>query len=216
VHTPGGVVEDTVPDDQSVVVNTAGGLVVITGCGHAGIVNILTAADTQFGHRPVYAIIGGLHLFAAKDEQVDWTADQLKRFGVRYLMGAHCTGIESLYRLRSGIGLSRQTAVVGAVAPASRWAKGFTRGASRSRRAAILSGAQPVLRPVWQKEGLRALVHSDAGQVPLFIGTSPSGLQGEQRRWERPVRCCLRRRGQPEIFPYLPANRSLADAWAIN
>ena len=46
---------------------------------------------------------------------MDWTADQLKRFGVRHLMGAHCTGIESLYRLRSRIGLRRQTAVVEAV-----------------------------------------------------------------------------------------------------
>ena len=95
--------------------NTAQGLVVITGCGHAGIINILTAADAQFAQRPVHAILGGLHLFAAKDEQVDWTADQLKRFGVRYLVGAHCTGIESLYRLRNRIGLNRQTAVVGAV-----------------------------------------------------------------------------------------------------
>lgn len=115
VRTPAGVVEDTVPDDQSVVVNTAQGLVVITGCGHAGIVNILTATGDSFSHRPVHAIVGGLHLFAAKDEQVDWTADQLKGFGVRYLVGAHCTGIESLYRLRSRAGLDRKTAVVGAV-----------------------------------------------------------------------------------------------------
>lgn len=122
VRTPGGTVEDTVPDDQSVVVNTAEGLVVITGCGHAGIVNILTAAGDRFGHRPVLAVIGGLHLFAATDEQVDWTADKLKNFGVRYLMGAHCTGIESLYRLRGRMGLSRQTAVVGAVGA------GFTLG----------------------------------------------------------------------------------------
>jgi 7,8-dihydropterin-6-yl-methyl-4-(beta-D-ribofuranosyl)aminobenzene 5'-phosphate synthase len=115
-------VEDTVPDDQSVVVNTTEGLVLITGCAHAGIVNIATATDAQFAHRPIYAVIGGLHLFAAKDEQVDWTADQLKRFGVRYLVGAHCTGIESLYRLRSRLGLGRQTAVVGAVGA------GFTLG----------------------------------------------------------------------------------------
>jgi len=122
VRTPDGLVEDTVPDDQSLVVNTAEGLVVITGCGHAGIVNILTAADERFGHRPVYAIVGGLHLFAAKDEQVEWTADQLKGFGVRYLIGAHCTGIESLHRLRNRMGLGRQTAVVGAVGA------GFTLG----------------------------------------------------------------------------------------
>jgi 7,8-dihydropterin-6-yl-methyl-4-(beta-D-ribofuranosyl)aminobenzene 5'-phosphate synthase len=115
VRTPVGLVEDTVPDDQSVVVETAQGLAVITGCGHAGIVNILTSADGQFGHRPIHAIVGALHLFAAKDEQVDWTGEKLKAFGVRDLRGAHRTGIESLYRLRTRIGLTRQTAVVGAV-----------------------------------------------------------------------------------------------------
>jgi 7,8-dihydropterin-6-yl-methyl-4-(beta-D-ribofuranosyl)aminobenzene 5'-phosphate synthase len=115
VRTPAGLVDDTVPDDQSVVVNTDEGLVVITGCGHAGIVNILTAVDSQFAHRRVLAVIGGLHLYAAKNEQLEWTADKMKGFGVRYLIGAHCTGIESLYRLRNRMGLSRQTAVVGAV-----------------------------------------------------------------------------------------------------
>jgi 7,8-dihydropterin-6-yl-methyl-4-(beta-D-ribofuranosyl)aminobenzene 5'-phosphate synthase len=115
VRTPDGLVEDNVPDDQSVIVNTADGLVVITGCGHAGIVNILTAAGNRFDRRPVLAVVGGIHLYAATDEQIDWTADKMKSFGVRYLLGAHCTGIESLYRLRSRIGLTRQTAVVGAV-----------------------------------------------------------------------------------------------------
>lgn len=114
VRTPAGVIEDNVPEDQSIVINTAQGLVVITGCGHAGIVNILTATDKQF-HQPVNAVVGGIHLFAAKDDTVEWTADKMKSFGVRYLVGAHCTGIESLYRLRSRIGLTRQTAVVGAV-----------------------------------------------------------------------------------------------------
>jgi len=115
VRTPAGIVEDNVPDDQSLVVRTDEGLVVITGCGHAGIVNILTAVGNHFDRRPVVAVIGGIHLFAATDEQVDWTADKMKSAGVRYLVGAHCTGIESLYRLRSRIGLTRQTAVVGAV-----------------------------------------------------------------------------------------------------
>ena len=108
-----------------IVVNTSQGLVVITGCGHAGIVNILTAADQQFNHRSVHAIIGGLHLFAAKDELVDWTADKLKSFGLRYLIGAHCTGIESI---RNRIGLSRQTAVVGAVRAGFELGKGIHAG----------------------------------------------------------------------------------------
>jgi 7,8-dihydropterin-6-yl-methyl-4-(beta-D-ribofuranosyl)aminobenzene 5'-phosphate synthase len=114
VRTPKGLVEDNVPDDQSLIIETAEGLVVITGCAHAGIVNILTVADAKF-HRPVLAVIGGVHLFRATDEQVDWTADKMKGFSVRYLIGAHCTGIESLYRLRQRLKLDRHTAVVGAV-----------------------------------------------------------------------------------------------------
>jgi 7,8-dihydropterin-6-yl-methyl-4-(beta-D-ribofuranosyl)aminobenzene 5'-phosphate synthase len=115
VQTPQGLKEDTVPEDQSIVLNTPRGLVVITGCGHAGIVNILTDAASQYRNIPVYVVFGGLHLFAATDEQVNWTADKMKSFGVAYLVGAHCTGIESLYRLRERMGLTRQTAVVGAV-----------------------------------------------------------------------------------------------------
>jgi 7,8-dihydropterin-6-yl-methyl-4-(beta-D-ribofuranosyl)aminobenzene 5'-phosphate synthase len=115
VQTPQGLKEDTVPDDQSVVINTPKGLVVITGCSHAGIVNILTDAENEYRNIPVYGVLGGLHLFAASDEQVNWTADKMKSLGVSYLLGAHCTGIESLYRLRERMGLSRRTGVVGAV-----------------------------------------------------------------------------------------------------
>jgi 7,8-dihydropterin-6-yl-methyl-4-(beta-D-ribofuranosyl)aminobenzene 5'-phosphate synthase len=127
VLTPAGLVEDTVPDDQSLILDTPQGLVVVTGCGHAGIVNILTAADRQF-HRPVMSVIGGLHLFAASDSQVDWTGDKMKGFGVRYLVGAHCTGIESVYRLRNHLGLDRKTAVVGAVGAKFTLAEGILPG----------------------------------------------------------------------------------------
>jgi 7,8-dihydropterin-6-yl-methyl-4-(beta-D-ribofuranosyl)aminobenzene 5'-phosphate synthase len=92
VQTPSGLVEDTVPEDQSLVFNTANGLVVVSGCGHAGVVNTITFAETAFPKTPVYALIGGFHLFSATDQQLDWTADKLKGFGVSYLIGAHCTG----------------------------------------------------------------------------------------------------------------------------
>ena len=54
---------------------------------------------------------------AATDAQVDWTADKLKEFGTSYLLGAHCTGIESVYRIRQRLGLPRGAAVVGAGEP---------------------------------------------------------------------------------------------------
>ena len=115
VRTPGGLVEDNIPEDQSLVLNTPQGLVVITGCGHAGIVNILSLARSTLPGAPVHAIIGGLHLFAATGAQIAWTAEKLKQFGTANLLGAHCTGIESVYQLRRQVGLARQSAVVAAV-----------------------------------------------------------------------------------------------------
>ena len=59
--------------------------------------------------------MGGLHLFAADDQTLGWTADRLREIGVENLMAGHCTGIEPLIRLRVGLNLNRRTAVVGAV-----------------------------------------------------------------------------------------------------
>jgi 7,8-dihydropterin-6-yl-methyl-4-(beta-D-ribofuranosyl)aminobenzene 5'-phosphate synthase len=115
VQTPAGLVEDNIPEDQSLVINTAKGLVLVSGCGHAGVVNTLTFAEKEFPETPVYALVGGFHLFPASDQQLDWTADKLKGFGVSYLIGAHCTGIEAVYRIRERLNLSRKSAVVGAV-----------------------------------------------------------------------------------------------------
>ena len=115
VQTPSGLVEDNIPEDQSLVLNTSQGLVVLTGCGHAGIINILTYAKQRFPKEPVYAVVGGLHLFAASDKQLNWTGDKLKEFRVANLLGAHCTGIEAVYRLRERAGLTRKSAVVGSV-----------------------------------------------------------------------------------------------------
>ena len=116
VQRPDGTwVEDTVPDDMSLVIVTSQGPVLIVGCGHAGIVNTLMAVSRTVSASPVDAVIGGLHLFEATDEHVDWTAQQMRRFGVRHLIGAHCTGIEALTRLRTGIGLNRKTAIQGAI-----------------------------------------------------------------------------------------------------
>jgi len=115
VQTPAGLVEDTIPEDQSLVLNTSQGLVLVTGCGHAGVINILTFAHKRFPDEPVLAIIGGLHLFSASDEQLNWTADKLNEFRVPNLLGAHCTGLEAVYRIRERLALKRGSAVVGSV-----------------------------------------------------------------------------------------------------
>ncbi len=63
----------------------------------------------------MYGVVGGLHLFPASDEQLNWTGDKLRDFKVANLLGAHCTGIEAVYRLRERAGLTRKSAVVGSV-----------------------------------------------------------------------------------------------------
>jgi 7,8-dihydropterin-6-yl-methyl-4-(beta-D-ribofuranosyl)aminobenzene 5'-phosphate synthase len=129
VETAAGLVEDTVPEDQSLVLDTPKGLVVITGCGHAGIVNIVTFAEKHFDDQPIYGIVGGLHLYASTDEQVDWTAGKLRAYRVANLLAAHCTGIEATYRLRKDLELSRATAVVASVGSSFSLEGGIAAGA---------------------------------------------------------------------------------------
>jgi arylsulfatase A-like enzyme/metal-dependent hydrolase (beta-lactamase superfamily II) len=111
----GRLVEDNVPEDMSLVVDTDKGLVILAGCGHAGIVNTLEYARRQIRETPVYAALGGFHLFEADAATLDWTASKLRSFGVSQMLGAHCTGIESVFALRQRLGLTRATCAVGAV-----------------------------------------------------------------------------------------------------
>lgn len=115
VHAPDGVREDTIPEDMSLVFDTRDGLVVLSGCGHAGLINTLDLARTAVRAAPIHAALGGFHLFAASDDHLAWTGAQLKRLGVGHFLGAHCTGVEAVFRIREQSGLSRATAVVGSV-----------------------------------------------------------------------------------------------------
>ncbi len=115
VQLDGEWVEDYVPESQALTVVTDEGHIVLLGCGHSGTVNALDQIRSEIAELPILALMGGLHLFNATDETLGWTADRLREIGVEHLMAGHCTGIEPLFRLRAGLNLSRQTAVVGSV-----------------------------------------------------------------------------------------------------
>ncbi len=112
--TAAGRIEDNVPEDSALFIDTDQGVVILTGCGHAGIVNIVEYARSKLGNRPILAVVGGLHLFAASDQTLAWTGAKLKEYHTENLLAGHCTGIEATYRLREAIGLNRKTAVVSA------------------------------------------------------------------------------------------------------
>lgn len=113
--TPNGPTEDNLPEDMSLICDTDAGLVVLTGCGHAGVINIIDHARKTVRPVRIHALIGGLHLFNATPETLQWTADKLREVGVDYFLGAHCTGVETVYRYRHDLGLDRAHAVVAAV-----------------------------------------------------------------------------------------------------
>jgi 7,8-dihydropterin-6-yl-methyl-4-(beta-D-ribofuranosyl)aminobenzene 5'-phosphate synthase len=115
VQTADGWQEDNLPEDMSLIFNTAQGLVLLSGCGHAGVVNTLEYARETIRKAPLYAAIGGFHLYALDDAKLEWTAGKLREFGMQNFLGAHCTGIEATLRIRQLTGLDRKTAAVGAV-----------------------------------------------------------------------------------------------------
>jgi 7,8-dihydropterin-6-yl-methyl-4-(beta-D-ribofuranosyl)aminobenzene 5'-phosphate synthase len=129
--TPAGLlgswalVEDTIPEDQSLVLDTDRGLVVLAGCGHAGIVNTLEYARARVRDVVIHAAIGGFHLFNASDAALEWTAGSLRSLGVESFVGAHCTGIEATFYIRAHAGLARSTCVVGAVGASFTLGKGI-------------------------------------------------------------------------------------------
>lgn len=81
-------------DDQALVLNVAGkGLVVITGCGHAGIVNICRHARRLAGDQPLYAALGGFHLNGPLFEPlIPRVLDDLAAMNPQVIVPAHCTG----------------------------------------------------------------------------------------------------------------------------
>jgi 7,8-dihydropterin-6-yl-methyl-4-(beta-D-ribofuranosyl)aminobenzene 5'-phosphate synthase len=129
LKSPSGEIADTIPEDSSLVIHTTEGLVVLAGCGHAGIINTIDHARASIASQPVVAVIGGLHTFSASDEVLAWTADKMKAAGLRYFLAGHCTGIEAAFRIRQLAGLDRKTAVVSSVGSSFTLGKGIDPGA---------------------------------------------------------------------------------------
>ncbi len=128
MKTAQGWVEDNLPEDMSLAFDTAAGWVVVSGCGHSGIINTLEHIRKSIRTAPIHAAIGGFHLFPASDATLDWTGGKLKEFGLENLLGAHCTGIEAVYHLRQQLGLKRANCVVGAVGASFTLGSGISPG----------------------------------------------------------------------------------------
>ena len=88
-------------DDQCAIIRVRGkGLVVISGCGHSGIINVLRHAQELTGVTQLYAVVGGFHLTgAAFAPRIPATIAALQQMQPRWLMPGHCTGWAATHQI---------------------------------------------------------------------------------------------------------------------
>ncbi len=96
----GRLTPDPISDDLSLYINLKNrGLFVLTGCSHAGIINILQHGTEVTGVPKVCGLMGGLHLLKASGEDVDRTAAEMARYEPDHIWAGHCTGLAALGKL---------------------------------------------------------------------------------------------------------------------
>ncbi|MCG6553882.1 MAG: MBL fold metallo-hydrolase, partial [Candidatus Magnetominusculus sp. LBB02] len=90
-----------IKDDISIVLHVSGkGLLIITGCAHAGLINIIRYAVELTGISEVYAVIGGFHLSGPMFEHViPETIAELKKINPTYIIPCHCTGVTAVHSI---------------------------------------------------------------------------------------------------------------------
>ena len=96
----GRFTEDLMRDEQALVLDLKDdGILVVSGCAHAGIVNTVRHALKLTGAKKVYAVIGGFHLKDSDEETVEATVSDLAEIAPRFVYPCHCTGVKPVRRL---------------------------------------------------------------------------------------------------------------------
>lgn len=109
------LIQDDLEEDQAIVFHVKDkGLVVLSGCAHAGIVNTVEHAREFTGIDRVYAVIGGFHLARSNDEEIRMTIDYLKQLQPALVVPTHCTGLEAISQIAREMGDVFIEGVVGA------------------------------------------------------------------------------------------------------
>ncbi|MBD3315976.1 MAG: MBL fold metallo-hydrolase [Chitinivibrionales bacterium] len=101
---PGGKRADLIEDDLAVWIETNEGLVIITGCCHAGLVNTLQYVRGITNNTPIHAIVGGFHLVHASPTRLQSTVNSLRIIGFERIMPCHCTGDSGVQALVESFG----------------------------------------------------------------------------------------------------------------
>ncbi len=97
----GELVQDRFPGEQALFFDVKDkGLVVLSGCAHAGIVNTVRHVQKVAGMSRLHALLGGFHLINAHEDVIEATVADIKAMAPDYLVPTHCTGFEATVRFR--------------------------------------------------------------------------------------------------------------------
>jgi 7,8-dihydropterin-6-yl-methyl-4-(beta-D-ribofuranosyl)aminobenzene 5'-phosphate synthase len=96
--------QDIFSDDQSLILDTAKGLILILGCAHSGMINIINHVMQKTGKEKFFAIMGGTHLDFLTLEQLDESIKTLKKMRIEKIGVSHCTGMRAAFRLHQEFG----------------------------------------------------------------------------------------------------------------
>ncbi len=97
-----GVLEGPV-DEAGLIIKAPGGLILVTGCAHPGILHMCKFVNQAMGQSPSL-ILGGFHLLGARQNQLQKLAAELKKLGVKFVAPSHCTGDKSISFLAQAFG----------------------------------------------------------------------------------------------------------------
>ncbi len=111
----GRIQPDPLNDDLSLLIETDKGLVVVLGCAHAGMINILNYAVEQLGKERIFAVIGGTHLGFSSERQFEETLKVIDDYQIERIGVSHCTGLEKASRLHAKLDERFFFGTVGAV-----------------------------------------------------------------------------------------------------
>jgi 7,8-dihydropterin-6-yl-methyl-4-(beta-D-ribofuranosyl)aminobenzene 5'-phosphate synthase len=113
ISESGELITDPLRDDLSLFINTDKGLVILLGCAHAGLLNIIDHAIKITGQTKIYMILGGTHLKFCSEEQMTATLNRLEELDIDKIGASHCTGLRGARILAERFGERFFSASVG-------------------------------------------------------------------------------------------------------
>ena len=103
-RTKKGWMPDDFSHEQSLVLDTEKGLLIINSCSHGGVANIINEVREAFPDKKIYGYIGGFHLFNKSNEAIGEVAEMISQTSVDYICTGHCTGGRAYGILKEKLG----------------------------------------------------------------------------------------------------------------